>query len=149
MSEPLIRFLFMLHLASTLFMLGVIWFVQVVHYPLFAKTGADAFPAYEQAHATLTTWVVATPMLVEATTAGLLLWLRPEGLSNFQCVAGVVLVAVIWLATMRLQVPCHRLLTAAFDAKVHQRLVSTNWLRTTAWSLRGLLVLWMFWSIVK
>ena len=33
------------HLAATLFMVGVIWFVQVVHYPLFAKVGATAFAA--------------------------------------------------------------------------------------------------------
>jgi hypothetical protein len=29
--------------ASTLFMTGLSWFVQVVHYPLFAAVGPDAF----------------------------------------------------------------------------------------------------------
>ena len=33
------------------------------------------------------------------------------------------------------------------DAAVLKRLVRTNWLRTAAWSLRGLLVFWMVWSI--
>ena len=31
------------HLAATLYMVGVIWFVQVVHYPLFARAGAEGF----------------------------------------------------------------------------------------------------------
>ena len=39
-----------LHLAATAAMTGLIWFVQVVHYPLFAAVGADQFVAYEVAH---------------------------------------------------------------------------------------------------
>ena len=31
--------LLLVHAASTLFMAGVIWFVQVVHYPLMASVG--------------------------------------------------------------------------------------------------------------
>ncbi len=58
MNDPLVRLLFLLHLATTFFMLGVIWFVQVVHYPIFAKTGSTEFSGYEQTHTTLTTWVV-------------------------------------------------------------------------------------------
>jgi hypothetical protein len=65
------------HAASTLVMVGVIWFVRVVHYPLFEQVGKAAFAAYETAHARLTTWVVAPTMLVEALTGGLLLWHRP------------------------------------------------------------------------
>jgi hypothetical protein len=30
--------------AATFFMVGVIWFVQVVHYPLFARVGTLDFP---------------------------------------------------------------------------------------------------------
>ena len=33
--------LLLLHAAATLFMTGLIWFVQVVHYPLFARVGED------------------------------------------------------------------------------------------------------------
>ena len=32
--------------AATLFMTGVGWFVQVVHYPLLGCVGADEFRAY-------------------------------------------------------------------------------------------------------
>jgi hypothetical protein len=34
----------LLHLAATLYMVGVIWFVQVVHYPLFSKVGGPERP---------------------------------------------------------------------------------------------------------
>jgi len=34
--------------------------------------------------------------------------------------------AVIWLSTAFVQVPCHEVLSRSFDSDVHQRLVSTN-----------------------
>ena len=35
-------FVFLAHLFSTLFMTGVIWFAQVVHYPLLGRVGKGA-----------------------------------------------------------------------------------------------------------
>ena len=51
-------------LASTLFMTGLIWFVQVVHYPLFDRVGAARFVPYHAAHSRRTSWVVAAPMAI-------------------------------------------------------------------------------------
>lgn len=149
MSESYSRLLLLGQLAATLFMMGLIWFVQVVHYPLFANTGNAEFSAYEQRHTALTTWVVAPPMLVEGATALLLFWFRPTGVSTWQLWVGLILLAVIWLSTAFLQIPCHELLSQEFDPTVHWRLVSTNWIRTAAWSLRGLLVLWMTWNALN
>ena len=46
-------------------MTGLIWFVQVVHYPLFAKVGSEAFSLYESLHTQKTGLVVGPVMLVE------------------------------------------------------------------------------------
>jgi len=146
MSDPLIRTVFLAHMAATLLMTGVIWFVQVVHYPLFADIGKAGFSSYEQRHTALTTWVVGPPMFVEAATAVLLFWFRPAGILTWQLGSGLALLAIVWLSTAFLQVPCHELLSKAFEPSVHERLVVTNWIRTAAWSLRALLVIWMAWS---
>jgi hypothetical protein len=61
-----VKLVLLAHLAVTLFMLGVIWFVQVVHYPLFAKVGQEGFTLYSKAHSHLTGYVVGPPMLVGA-----------------------------------------------------------------------------------
>jgi hypothetical protein len=143
MNPALVRLVFLGQLGSTLYMTGLIWFVQVVHYPLLGATGFAEFPAYEKRHMALTTWVVGPPMLVEGATAVLLFWFRPPGVTTGQLWAGLLLGAVVWLSTAFLQVPCHEALAGGFDPAVHQRLVWTNWVRTAAWSLRGLLVLWM------
>jgi hypothetical protein len=56
---------------------------------------------------------------------------------------------VIWLSTLLLQVPQHNTLGAGFDDAAHRTLVLTNWLRTAAWTLRSLLVLWMVAAMVE
>jgi hypothetical protein len=145
MTDLFVRLNLLAHVASTVYMVGLIWFVQVVHYPLMGAIGNTEFSAYEQRHMSLTTWVVGPPMLVEAATAVLLFWFRPTGVSIWFVWAGVILLAIIWLSTAFLQVPCHETLSKGIDAAVHRRLVLTNWIRTVAWSLRGLLALWMIW----
>ncbi|MFO0863575.1 MAG: hypothetical protein U0744_02760 [Gemmataceae bacterium] len=146
MNEALPKAVLLVHVASTLFMSGLIWFVQIVHYPLFAATGTAEFPSYEERHARLTTWVVGPPMLLESATAILLLWHRPPGISNSILVAGLALGEKIWISTAFLQVPCHNRLTHGFQTETHVRLVATNWIRTAAWTLRAFLVLAMLWQ---
>ena len=131
------------HTAATLFMVGLIWFVQVVHYPLFGRVGVKDFRAYAEAHSRLTTRVVGPPMLLEASTAALLLFVRPGSVPASLAWTGAVLLAIIWLSTALLQVPRHTRLGLGFDAEAHKFLVLSNWLRTVAWSLRGFVVLWM------
>ena len=60
------------HLVATVFMVGLIWFVQVVHYPLFDRISGDASIQYAAEHQRRTAWVVGLPMLVEGITT---LWL--------------------------------------------------------------------------
>lgn len=149
MNEPLIRLLLLAHLGSSLYMVGLIWFVQIVHYPLFANVGNHEFPAYEQRHTTRTTWVVGPPMLIQGVTASLLIWFPPASVANWCVWSGLAFLLVNWLSTAFIQVPCHDSLSKGFNPFVHERLVWTNWLRTLAWSLHGCLVLWMTWLSLR
>ncbi len=135
--------LLLAHAGATLFMVGLIWFVQVVHYPLFSRVGAGGFRAYADAHSRLTTRVVGPPMLLEASTAVLLLFVRPESVPAALAWVGATLLAVVWLSTALLQVPRHTRLGFGFDAGAHEFLVNSSWVRTVAWSLRAFVVLWM------
>lgn len=128
--------------AATLIMVGVIWMCQVAHYPLLSDVGA-ALPAYQARNVRLTTYVVGLPMLVEAGCALLLLVWRPDAIPLWTAIAGAALVVAIWVATMLASVPMHERLGHGWDAAAHRRLVRTNWVRTVAWTARGVLVLWM------
>jgi hypothetical protein len=136
--------LLVLNVASTLAMTGLIWFVQVVHYPLYAEVGAEGFLRYEALHATRTGWVVAPLMFLEMATAGLLLVpsLRLIWITTGSCWIAAGLVGVIWLSTAVLQAPIHSRLAQGYDAALLSRLVWTNWIRTAAWTARSAIVMW-------
>lgn len=134
----------LLNAAATLFMTGVIWFVQVVHYPLFGAVGGGGFVRYEARHTRLTSRVVLGPMVLELVTAGLLVGRPPTSVHAWEAWAGLALVGLIWVSTALLQVPRHNELAAGFGVSAHAALVRTNWLRTAAWTLRsGLLLVWL------
>jgi len=133
----------LLHALATVMMTGLIWFVQLVHYPLFAHVGADRFIEYERGHTRRTTWIVAPLMLIELAAAVALV--IPSGLSRGVepgwAWAGLALVAVNWFSTTFVQVPLHRRLERRFDTDDARRLVQTNWIRTVVWSARAAIAL--------
>ena len=59
----------LLHAIPTLLMTGVIWIIQVVHYPLYRRVGADAFADYEREHCARIAFVVLPLMVAELACA--------------------------------------------------------------------------------
>lgn len=150
--------LLLVHLAATLLMTGILWFVQVVHYPLFLSVCPASFPDYEQLHTSRTGMLVAPLMLVELVSAAIisfLAWRLPEEAARRDAVPGndaqllllnLALLVAIWAVTFLVQVPQHAALSRGFDAARIQSLVNGNWLRTILWSARAALLLKMFWD---
>lgn len=135
--------IFLIQILTTSMMTGIIWFVQVVHYPLFTKIPKEGFTCYEQAHTVRTGWVVAPLMLLELGTALLLLVHRgPCGLGlTTLATSPLYLTALgclilIWLSTFLVQVPLHGVLERHPDHRAMVLLDWTNWIRTILWSLR-------------
>ena len=121
-------------------MTGLIWFIQVVHYPLFARVGKNHYEAYQASHMRLTTWVVGPIMMIEATTGVAMFFVRLESVPDMLVWANLGLLGVIWISTLVWQVPQHEILLGGFDAVAHHRLVASNWVRTVAWTVRALLL---------
>jgi len=149
MPPDLVTIVFLVHLVATLAMTGAIWIVQAVHYPLFAAVGSDSFARYAAKHQRRITLVVAPLMIVElATAVALVAGMAPPGIPLWMPISGLVLVGIVWISTAFVQVPLHRALGDRFDEAVHARLVATNWIRTSAWSVRSALVLGMIATVV-
>lgn len=129
------------HLASAFIMTGIIWFVQIVHYPMLAQLPRENFPALEREHCDRTGFIVAPPMLMEAFT---LAWLVFDGIDSPLFLFTAALLGVIWISTFTIQVPCHRTLLRGWNESTHRRLVFTNWIRTIAWTLRSLILAGIF-----
>jgi len=118
-------------------MVGVIWFVQLVHYPLLALIGVDRAPAIAVEHQRRTAWVVGLPMATEGVTTLILLVSRPDGVDVWLPWLGAVLLTVALGSTVLLSVPLHEKMANSPDTTVGHRLVVTNWPRTIAWSARA------------
>jgi hypothetical protein len=143
------QFLFLLHLSSTFFMVGLIWFVQTVHYPLHAYVGNQAFTNYQNQHMTRTGLIVGLPMLVEALTTVYFLLNPFHPVPDWAFEAGGCLLFLIWAFTGLVQVPLHHSLSIQFDSEIHKRLVLTNWVRTIFWTARGVIVLYILSALIN
>ncbi|NBV44942.1 MAG: hypothetical protein EBR86_04710 [Planctomycetia bacterium] len=126
------------HLAATAFMVGLIWYVQLVHYPLMASWPHEDFPRHEAAHRERTGWVVVPMMLAEGALAAGLVLRRPRGVPAWLPVAGLLALVMLQASTFLIQVPCHERLALGWDGATHAWLVQSNWIRTLLWSLRGM-----------
>jgi hypothetical protein len=131
------------HVVATWFMVGLIWTIQLVHYPLFARVGGDDFPAYEAEHTRRMGWLLALPAPIEIVTGGLLVWMRPDAVPLWLVLSSGFLLFGIWVLTVAVQVPLHGHLIRRFDATRVASLVRSNRWRTLAWTLRGIAVLAM------
>ena len=125
------------HYFSVFFMTGVIWIIQVVHYPLMKFTKEQSWTEFHQQHSARITWIVGPVMLLELSSAFFMAdkTLICAGLSIF-----------VFVITGLISVPRHNRLATGYSASVLKSLVQTNWLRTIAWSLHSafLLILLLF-----
>jgi hypothetical protein len=130
--------------ASTWAMTGVIWVIQLVHYPIFDSVdrGDDdaLWVRFGERHRSSISIVVGPFMAAEGVTGLLLVARPPDGVDRWLTIVALALMAVAYGTTALVSVPLHERLTHRFDTESHHRLVATNWIRTAAWTLRGLVV---------
>lgn len=151
-----LEFLVLIQACSVWFLTGLIWVIQVVHYPLMAKVGEEGWLEYERSHMVRITWIVAPAMLIEAACCVLCLTLvltsdSPQGTlaqSPLAHATLMVLLLAVWCSTWLLQVPAHQRLSAGFDTHTIRKLVMSNWARTIAWSARSVLLGFMLYSLI-
>lgn len=125
------------HATSTLVLVGLIWTIQVVHYPLFVHVDAEVFSVFEAAHSRRITAVIAVPWAVQGLSTAALLLAPPSGVPRWLVLTTAVLALIPVVVTVGWSVPAHTALADGFDAAAHARLVATTWWRTAAFTLGG------------
>ncbi|MGY6499444.1 MAG: hypothetical protein ACXIVQ_00895 [Acidimicrobiales bacterium] len=112
--------------AATWGMVGVIWMVQLVQYPMLAGHPPETATAAMADHQRRISWVVGPLMAVEGVTALVLLVERPEIMGSVEAWAAATLLGIALLSTALVQVPLHSRLAEAHDIETAQRLVLTS-----------------------
>ena len=140
------RSLVIAHMASTLFMVGLIWTIHSVHYPLFAHVGESTYAAFQSEHVNRIGKLLLLPWLIEGITLlGVLILaflgnrrdLRLPAFLNGVGMAIALIISGVWSA------PAHGELADGFDAVVHDRLMTANLVRSFAWTLCGICAVWI------
>ena len=135
--------LLLLHAAATLILVGLIWTIQLVHYPLMAYADRASFADFHERHAQRMAWLVAPLMPTELVLSIWIARAPPPGVSPALAWTGLALVLVTWIATAMTSIPAHRTLARGFEGSAHRYLVRTNWIRTLAWTARGAIAIAM------
>ena len=148
MSEELVIFTALINLSVSCFMLGVVWLVQLVSYPLFSYVNSKDFTKYHSVHMEKITPLVSIVMVLEVVVAFGLLFYTPT-ISGFILAINLSLVGFIWISTAFLQIPYHRSLAFPTNRIFYtKKLINTNWVRTGLWTLKSLLGLGLVISLV-
>ena len=127
-----------IHLIATSVMVGVIWVIQLVHYPSFHFIELKQYTTFQRFHMSRISYVVIPAMLTELFTL-ILIVISMDQIDTL-IVASAILLIFIWLMTAVFFSGVHQKLTLGYDQTVVDKLVKLNWGRTLLWTLRLLLI---------
>ena len=140
------RTILVIHVAATLFMVGLIWTIHYVHYPLFANVGESTYVSFQAEHVERIGKLLFVPWLTEGITLlGILALaflgghkaLRVPAVINGAAMAVVLVISGFWSA------PAHAKLADGFDKSLHDQLMTVNLIRTLAWTVCGICAVWI------
>ncbi len=128
----------LIELSISAALVGIIWIVQLVHYPSFHHYNEKDFRQSMKFHQDRISFIVLPLMISEIAISG---WLTYAHYSQLRFI-GFLIVILIWTCTFTIQVPIHEnLLANGYDKSEVNKLVNSNWIRTFLWTIKLALVI--------
>ena len=125
------------HLVFTSTMVGIIWVIQLVHYPSFYFIRKDIFVSFQKFHTDKITIIVAPVMLIELITGILLIYME-KNIDIALSISLFILIA-IWVLTAIYFYKAHQKLMRGYNEEIINQLIKLNWIRTILWTFRLIL----------
>ena len=145
--DKTVSIVFLIQLVTTLVLVGVIWFVQVIHYPLYRKI-KEGFVQYERSHLRRMACFAGPLMFIEAGTAIMLIPMVSAGMLTSLAIVNLVLLVLIWLSTILFSIGQHQQLSVHFSSKTLRALIGCNSIRLVLWTVKGGVLISMVWRLV-
>lgn len=142
MSQEL---LFLINTFASFFLTGLIWTVQLVHYPSFRFVNEENYPAFQYHHTHRIDKIVIPLMVAEITTSFGLFWV--DGYFSLNAI-GFYIVLLIWASTGIFSVPAHSKLEKGKNLSAINQLVNTNWIRTALWTIKSGINFWLLMNLL-
>ena len=138
------HWLLLLWTVVILYVLGEIWFGQIVVYPLFARVGEAEYVAYHRFYSSRIPLPVILPGFASFILPIGLVFFGPTSVSLWMYLANVVCGLIGLLVTVALEIPRHaRLENGGKQEAVIRELILYNWPRTLSITGSALLTILM------
>lgn len=125
--------IFMVHLISTSIMVGLIWLIQVVHYPSFLFIDIEKYSKFQKFHMSRISYVVIPIMMIEL-LSGVYLFLFYT--FSIYLIIELFILAITWILTGLFFSRMHTELVEKFNKNIINKMINLNWFRTCFWSIR-------------
>ncbi len=132
-----------LHLFISFALTGVIWFIQIVHYPSFHYIEKTNFKEFEQAHIYRTSILLGPLMTLEFVTGAFLLAISFY-LPGHILWINFIFIVLIWSITWFWSIPLHKKMNRGKDRDLINNLILSNWPRAILWTGKSCLLLIYF-----
>lgn len=138
----MLQFVFLSQIILSSIMTGIIWIIQLVHYPSFRYIDSAEWASFHRFHTSRMGFIVGPLMVLEIAGSAYLFYLNDK--------TGIILAAniLIWMSTFLIQVPIHSRLSTEYSLEESKSLTRTNWFRTVLWTLKTAALLWFVKDVI-
>ena len=130
----------MIHIISTSIMVGVIWVIQLVHYPSFKYVNESDYINFQKYHMSNISYIVFPVMFTELITALIILFFGEKSLFF---VLSLICLFLIWVITGVLFTKYHSILKEGKDLMIIEKMIKANWIRALLWTMRLIMILFV------
>ena len=134
-----IEILSKVHFLSTSLMVGIIWVIQLLHYPAFHFIKERDYVEFQHFHMQRISFIVVPVMIIELLSGFMLVYYFRSNL----LILCLIILLVIWLITFVFFTKLHQSLLDGYNKTVVDKLVKINWSRTILWSLRLIILIYI------
>ena len=127
------------HFLSTSLMVGIIWVIQLLHYPTFHFIKESDYVEFQHFHMQRISFIVVPVMIIELISGFMLVYYFRSNL----LILCLIILLVIWLITFVFFTKLHQSLLGGYDKIIVNKLVQINWSRTVLWSLRLIILIYI------
>ena len=128
-----------IHFLSTSLMVGIIWVIQLLHYPTFHFIKESDYVEFQHFHMQRISFIVVPVMIIELLSGFMLVYYFRSNL----LILCLIILLVIWLITFVFFTKLHQSLLGGYDKIIVDNLVQINWSRTVLWSLRLIILIYI------
>ena len=128
-----------IHFLSTSLMVGIIWVIQLLHYPTFHFIKESDYVEFQHFHMQRISFIVVPVMIIELLSGFMLVYYFRSNL----LILCLIILLVIWLITFVFFTKLHQSLLGGYDKIIVNKLVQINWSRTVLWSLRLIILIYI------